>query len=498
MSKSFNSSAILCLLLVLVFSCISFSQSYTVEELSDLKGLPLLKNDVKVKMFSSYDRTGGNDDGFSGTYSKLRLEEGNSVLAEMEGAGCIKRIWFTHSAKEDGLLNCKGEHIRIYIEGDEKPVLDVELEKLFSGELEQFPKPFVGCGLGGFYCYVPIAYNNGCKVVVDGDGVRFYQITYEEYSCSGKSKSFSMEMDNEKSNVFEKAVKLWKGVGEIDALGLDDHIIMKRQINLKKDESYDMELLEGSYMVRAVVVEDKRAAKNKIIDADVEMRWDSAKKCAVKLPFGFMFGQAFELSELKSVLCGYSDGRYYNFVPMPYNKKALLRIKAKEDVKAELQVILEEFDPGKAKFGYLHAEYKEQIPTKEKVYFDFLKEKGKGSYLGTFLVTKGVADLPWWLEGDETFVVDGTLDVHGTGSEDYFNCGWYGIEGRLNNPGYFAVHGFPVFKKVGPDFFATAYRWHLSDVVPYQDEIYFKIEHGPENKFEAEYQAAVLYYDIKP
>ena len=37
--------------------------------------------------FSSYDRTGGNNDGFNGTYSKIRVEDGNSVLAETTGPG---------------------------------------------------------------------------------------------------------------------------------------------------------------------------------------------------------------------------------------------------------------------------------------------------------------------------------------------------------------------------------------------------------------------------
>ncbi len=59
--------------------------------------------------FSSYDRKGGNDDGFNGTYSKIRVEDGNSVLAELDGPGVIQRIWFTHTTGEQpGLLDRKG------------------------------------------------------------------------------------------------------------------------------------------------------------------------------------------------------------------------------------------------------------------------------------------------------------------------------------------------------------------------------------------------------
>lgn len=154
----------------------AYEPSGSIDELYQIENLPQLRLGTTCKMFSSYDRTGGNDDGFTGTYSKLREENGNSVIAEMQGAGCIQRIWFTHSVmNQDGLLNRASEHIMIYLDGKEKPVLDVPLEKLFSGELEQFPKPLVGSALGGFYSYIPIPYNNGCKVVIQGTGVKYYQ-----------------------------------------------------------------------------------------------------------------------------------------------------------------------------------------------------------------------------------------------------------------------------------------------------------------------------------
>ena len=42
--------------------------------------------------------------------------------------------------------------------------------------------------------------------------------------------------------------------------------------------------------------------------------------------------------------------------------------------------------------------------------------------------------------------VNDVLLGHGTGTEDYFNCGWYAVKGRLNQPGALPVHGFPVFR----------------------------------------------------
>jgi hypothetical protein len=42
---------------------------------------------------SSYDRTGGNDDGFSGLYSFVRKDDEGLILAEIDGPGAIYRIW---------------------------------------------------------------------------------------------------------------------------------------------------------------------------------------------------------------------------------------------------------------------------------------------------------------------------------------------------------------------------------------------------------------------
>ncbi len=45
-----------------------------VAELHRLDALPAFKQSIKVGSVSSYDRTGGNDDGFSGKHSFLRKE----------------------------------------------------------------------------------------------------------------------------------------------------------------------------------------------------------------------------------------------------------------------------------------------------------------------------------------------------------------------------------------------------------------------------------------
>jgi hypothetical protein len=54
--------------------------------------LPRLQEGAVIKQLSSYDRTGGNDDGLSGRFSVLRRENGQAVIADLKGSGVIQRI----------------------------------------------------------------------------------------------------------------------------------------------------------------------------------------------------------------------------------------------------------------------------------------------------------------------------------------------------------------------------------------------------------------------
>jgi hypothetical protein len=483
---------------ILMARCIqAFEPQGSVEELYKLEYLPLLRPGVTCRMFSSYDRSGGNDDGFLGTYSKLRVENGNSVIAEMDGPGCIQRIWFTHSVMDrDGLLNFKSEHIQIFVDRSDKPAVDVPLEELFSGELEQFPKPLVGSSLGGFYCYVPIPYRNGCKIVIEGTGVRFYQVTYNEFPSPDAIKSFSMEMTPEYKQSLSEAVKVWSSPGEFTSLNVHNGVKLHYELALKKKKSKTISLPKGPHMVRAVFLKVNEDGIENALKGRISLTWDKAKTPAVDVPIAFLFGQAFDPQPYRSLLAGNCADGYYNFMPMPYLRSARIKITAEDTFAGFLTVIVQPVDLRAEQFGYFHANYGQELPTEEGMYYTLLNTPSRGHYLGTYLVTDGKSDEPVWLEGDESFVVDDELVIHGTGTEDYFNCGWYAAKNRLDKPGSLAVHGFPVYGATNGLMRAVAYRWHITDAVPYQNSIYAKLEHGASNDRSADYRSATFFYDI--
>ena len=62
------------------------------DTIARLDQLAVLKSALSVGSVSSYDRTGGNDDGFSGTHSFVRKDGDYLVLADLKGPGVIYRF----------------------------------------------------------------------------------------------------------------------------------------------------------------------------------------------------------------------------------------------------------------------------------------------------------------------------------------------------------------------------------------------------------------------
>jgi hypothetical protein len=466
-------------------------------ELSDLTLLARLRAPgVQPIAFSSYDRTGGNNDGFQGTYSKLRLEEGNSVLAEIAGPGVIQRIWFTHTTdKRPGLLDGKHEHLKIYLDQSEAPALDVPLERVFDGTHPQFPRPLVFEGSGGYVSYVPIPFRKGCKVVVEGKGVRFYQINLVALPADADVTSFREPADPERLRQLAEAASLWTTAGTPDTGGTPGPDLAVYEVECLANSEIVYGLRAGPATVRSIQVRPAPGFEAAWRAARLRFTWDGAGQAGVDVPLGHFFGWSEGAIPCRSLLVGDRDGVWYSRFPMPYRREAALRI----DTPAPLKGVIEVRTRGEIApdAGYFRASFR-QSHTSSGTDFPWLQEQGRGHFAGVFSMTQGKAKLPYWLEGDDRFRVDGRLAIHGTGSEDYFNCGWYALPGRLDRPATYPLHGFPVYRQVGESWQAAAYRWHLADPMPFFRSIDAGIEHGGDNQFPADYRAVVFWYSDRP
>ncbi|MGI8905212.1 MAG: glycoside hydrolase family 172 protein [Candidatus Sumerlaeaceae bacterium] len=145
----------------------------------ELDRLPELTSGVQTLQFSSYDRTGGNNDGFEGTYSCVKNTSEGCVIAEATGAGEIQSIWFT---RDGGDVSKTGD---IIIKLDGETVLHAPLHKVVQGEAgPPFVFPFVADATrssGGVYIKVPMPYRERMQVTVQNNPY-FYHVSYRSFS----------------------------------------------------------------------------------------------------------------------------------------------------------------------------------------------------------------------------------------------------------------------------------------------------------------------------
>ena len=125
------------------------------ELLKRVDKLPEYRTGSYVEQFSSYDRTGGNDDGFAGTYSFLRKEGDKLVIAEMEGPGVINRIWTP--TPTDNMLY-------FYFDGQKEPGLKISSRICFPVRFIRLQSPFVVMKLVVFIVICPLRTKSPAKL----------------------------------------------------------------------------------------------------------------------------------------------------------------------------------------------------------------------------------------------------------------------------------------------------------------------------------------------
>jgi Protein of unknown function (DUF2961) len=105
--------------------------------------------------------------------------------------------------------------------------------------------------------------------------------------------------------------------------------------------------------------------------------------------------------------------------------------------------------------------------------------------------------LPEFFEGDDSAATEGIFRIHGTGTEDYFNGGWYDLPGQWDTARSMPLSGCIEYSKtLGV---TGGYRFYLSDKLSFEKSIYEAIEHGPTIEgIPAEYTSVSFYYCDRP
>jgi len=260
----------------------------------------------------------------------------------------------------------------------------------------------------------------------------------------------------------------------------------------------------------------------------LKMYWDGERSPSVLVPLGDFFCQGHSIVNSFQSLPLTSSTRRNNqwgagaalncYFQMPFGEHARIEITNEADQPygqyfyVDYELYDEPLDEDVARF---HAQFRRENPcpgwgheirvnspqaniaNKERLAWKnnyvILEAKGAGHYVGCNISVANFQGT-WWGEGDDMIWVDGYKwppDLHGTGSEDYFNQAW----GMQDNA--YLWNGSSIHEQ-NTGGYQTSYVFHLTNPVRFRREIRATIEHGHGNHLANEYSSVAYWYQIEP
>ena len=461
--------------------------------LSDLELLPLLKRGVVCLQHSSYDRTGGNDDGFTGKYTHLRRTDANEfVIFDAAGPGCIYRLW--------SALPPEG-YVKFFFDGETKPRLTCNFREMFQGKVPPFAPPLTGQSSGGWYSYHPMPFAKRCTIVTEKK-TGFLAVAYHRFPEATKVETFSTALTGRRKKLYDAIQAHLADPSKREAAAK----LEMKWAKLPAGGERTLAELKGPATIRGLHMKVKTRPPAKwgrdmtLRKLVLRMYWDGDARPAIECPVGDFFGTGFgdtkparggkpEPLTYAAACFGMTADFHYFRLPMPFRKSARITIENGNARQIDLGWAADvKATPVPEGAAYLHVQWRDHV-TKAGAHVPILTTTGRGHYVGTVLSMQS----PHWLtylEGDEKFTVDGERrpSIYGTGTEDYFNCGWYYKTGPVAAP----FHGLTA----KPDWQSrtSQYRMHVPDCVPFTKSLKVLIEHGEANDRPYTNYAIVAYW----
>ncbi|MEZ4414544.1 MAG: glycoside hydrolase family 172 protein [Gemmatimonadota bacterium] len=449
--------------------------------------LPRYRAASLVAQISSYDTTGGNDDGFQGTYSYVRKEGDFRVLADLAGPGVVNRIWTPTPTDR---------MVAFYFDGEDEARLRLPFSELFSGNTPPFVKPVVGNEVGGYFSYLPLPYARSLKIVYEGDDIRFHQIQYRSYPEHTDVASFRTPLGGEAAVELERVVDAWNHPGRRPWGEADVHV---EERAFAVDPGNDFELFRVERGGRILGIEMERAPGTPPRGPGVALQawWDGGSP-GIAAPVNDFFGYAFGAPAAAGLIVGSRAGIDYAYFPMPFDRSATLALQVLPSepatVRGTARIFWSEVPRDPTREGRFYATWRrEREPARGAPYL-LLDAEGPGHQVGVLLQAQGLTPgMTEFFEGDDVTTIDGALALHGTGSEDFFNGGWYAILDRWDRGMSLPTHGALDYSL--PLSRTGAYRFYLADKLSFVEHLRQTIEHGPEgNAVPVDYTSVAFHY----
>ncbi len=447
-----------------------------VKRMIDLERLAVLPQAGETcKQWSSYDRASTYDAatdsyvkwGANGDGGHMIRQEGNRwVMAEMDGPGCIYRIWSALS---------KMGRVKIYLDGAEQPAVDLPFKEYFTGKTAPFDYPALSYhnadqGSRGENLYYPIPYQKSCTIVAEKDWGAYYQFNYVTFPKGTTVPTFTTDLSPQFRQALKEVDSFFQTRIGTDPAGVrlgQETVRIQMALAPGASKSITVSGARAITALKAIMAvenrENEEAALRRLL---LTVTFDGRTKPSVWCPLGDFFGTAPGINRYKSLVTGMTDDGAYAYWYMPFAREAAVKLANEDEVERSLELLVTHA-PLRRPFeglGYFHCMWHRDIfplPRDRWPDWTMLRTTGRGRFCGVMLHVWNPRG-GWWGEGDEKFFVDGEKfpSTIGTGSEDYFGYAWC-------HPGLFqhAYHCQTMTQNNRGH--QSVLRWHVVDNIPF-------------------------------
>jgi hypothetical protein len=455
----------------------------------DLRRVAVAPEGDQVELRSSHCLSGcGLDRHSEGDERFIRVDGDEGVIFEERGPGAVVRIWMTTGDSGASLPLDPATSIRFYFDGEATPRIDLPLPALFDGTQPPFLPPLVGDRLvssGGNFSYVPIPFQQSCRIALAGDLTQrlWFQLGFHRLAPELVVETFTGAEDLSGLSALLRGdtTDPWPpGSGSTTA----------GSVELEPAVAQVVWAAAGGGTVTELTLDLPPAEWPSVW---ATMVFDGVR--TVELPLSDLFG-AGAANPIHSLwLRADVSGELTSFFPMPYSRTASLALTKHQGagVSVNYRVRADESQPV-AGSGRFAAELAVSNPSTVGLDHVVLGRQQPGKWVGLYAELGSVATTArQYLEGDERIFVDGLRhpSLYGTGTEDFFNGGFYFDQGPFS----LALHGL-LEQGVTPanEHASVAYRFLLTDAVPYGQSIRVGLEGGPESDLAIRARTVAYYY----
>lgn len=427
------------------------------------------------------------------------------LIAADDGPGYVSRILLARGVTDPTssiLTNLRpnAERVRIYIDGQENPVYDGAWSAWGAAQAPPFDAPLTGWTAGATVSYLPISYQSQLRVFVD-ELQTSPVLYYAQVNVQRGKETAPVDLDFLAS--VEARAQLDALVSQAEDSGA---VWFDGAVSLEGSGAWTVWSRELAGTLQSVEIAVEPADAEAILhETTLRLSWDGGAP-AVNLPLAVLFAADQELGAFStlplSVQLDANVARLKLTLPMPFSKSARLELVHDTSATRTLQLRLKGADElPRGEWGRLHAAFSEHRDPQPGERFRVAALSGRGKYVGTVLYVLGRADASGrvraselgFLEGDDRLEIDGVVAGLGTGTDNYFNGGFYFGDGAYDS--WFAAVPQLTTDDSAETSEATLVRWNiLSDALSFRQRFELSFEFGADRPATVRRYAAVSYY----